>query len=185
MINQVVRNIPSREYTITMQYEASPLVMNAVTNTYGGFVVQLNQFQNYASYAAVFDRYCIRDVKFEFVPSGKQLITNSAVVVPRFYTAVDFDDVTTPSAISDVQRYDTMVGVPFTSGLVRHFVPRVAIQVYNGVTPGYKEAEADTWLDLANPDLPHYGLKYAYGPGDTSLQYVPVVRATVSFAGRR
>jgi len=183
--NQVIRNIPSQKYTVTLQTEASPITVNGSLPTYGAILTQLNQFANYASYAAIFDRYCIHDVRIEFIPSGKQIITNSAVAVPRFYTAVDFDDATTPTSIADVQKYDTLVGVPFTAGLVRHYVPRVAIQVYNGVTPGYKEAEASTWLDLANPDIPHYGLRYAYGPGDTSLQYVPVSRITVSFAGRR
>lgn len=183
--NQVVRNIPSQVYKITLQYEGTPLTVNPTTPTYGAYAIQLNQFLNYTSYAGIFDRYCIHEVRFEFIPSGKQLITNSAVVVPRFYTAVDFDDASTPSSIADVMKYDTMVGVPFTAGLVRHFVPRVALQVYNGVTPGYKEGDAHSWLDMANPDLPHYGIRYAYGPGDSSLQYTPVVRATVSFAGRR
>jgi len=143
----------------------------AANSAAGAISFTLADLSNYTEYTALFDQYRIRRVQVSFrmcqdPESYTQLNTTSAGnannFYPDIYTTVDHDDTTAP-AYADIMQYDKL-----KTGLLsprRWFTytchPTPNLQVYRGVaTTGYAMASSKLWLDCAQADIPHYGVKY-------------------------
>lgn len=135
----------------------------------GGKSFKLNDIPQYASWTVIFDKYRIREIELHFVASGIQENTATSQVAPVFATALDFDNDTAPASVNEVLRRSKSTECVGTSSLKRHFIPRLAAEIYNGVaSTNYSEAEPWTWLDCASAATPHYGLVYAMGTASTT-----------------
>jgi hypothetical protein len=150
----------------------------------GGRSFKLNDAPTYASWTALFDKYRIHEIELHFVASGIQENVSTSQVAPVFATALDFDNDTAPASIAEVLRRSRSTECVGTSNLKRHFVPRVAKEVYNGVaSTNYQEAEPRVWLDCASAATPHYGIVYGMGTASTtSYVYRVHCRMRVEFA---
>lgn len=182
--NLLVNNTKVKSYTQEVVInDLLTIVSSTSVNTYGALSFKLNQWPEYASWTALFDKYRIESVELNFVASGVQENTANAQIAPSFATALDFDNDVTPTSYNEVIRRSRSTECVGTSSFVRHFKPRVARQIYNGVaSTNYEEAGPDVWLDCASAATPHYGLVYAMGTASsTSYLYRVDAKFTVTF----
>jgi len=139
--------------------------LGTITQVVGAPTYQANYFAassapGFSDFAAAFDVYKIEAVAIEFSP---QVMSNiyAANVMPRLYTAIDYDDSAAPTSIAQLLAYDTCQVAPACGGLVRTFVPRIAGAVYGGSAFTSFGNEAPQWIDAASPGVAHYGIKFA------------------------
>lgn len=184
----VVRNVETPTYTRTETKEVLAIPASTTAPSAGAIVFTLADLPGYTTLQALFDRYRIMSVDVLFQPYLNQVSSSTTPpILCRLHTAIDYDDEAVPTSQTEMQKYGTYAGVIVNHPLRRRFVPRVALQVFNGVSSGYGEATPYKWLDCAYAAIPHYGLKY-YLPITTSSNvygYVVHVTTTVQFAGAR
>lgn len=163
-------------------------VLNSAV-TFGALQFTLNDLPSVAEFTGLYDSYQITGVKLRFLYNRNASESSSAAgpgdSLPVITYVTDQDDGNAPSSIDDVLQYPRAktrrLDRPFT-----HFIKAPACQFevyYNGVIPGYSNMHR-AWLDMTNPSIPHYGLKYAIDPVTNSagdLGYLSVY-ATYYFA---
>lgn len=120
------------------------------------------------SFAAIADKYRILKVVLRFHPSGpmtSQNTTGTVMGAQKFFaTALDYDDLTTPSNLSYVQQYDNCQNWPTLTSRTKPFsrtiYPRTAESVFlaNGSQASAVQRKAP-WLDMAQPTVVHFGFK--------------------------
>lgn len=133
---------------------------------------QLQKIVNPTEFSALYDRYMITRVI-----AHVQLITNPDAVVPTnssippttqqvtnwyptFWYCADYDDDNTPSLDDLKQRTKTKCFVLRPNKMYKIAIkPAVNVQTYaTAVATGYAP-KWNTWIDMAQLTVPHYGLK--------------------------
>lgn len=144
----------------------------AFVNTKGqGRSFKLDDLPNYTEFTNLFDAYRIKGVKLEFVPiynsheinEGPASSVDDRVGMPIMTYVYDQDDATSPAAEDTLLQYATNKRISLSSRRTIYISsPRTAGLVFkDGINPvGYQETKANQWIDCANADVPHYGLKY-------------------------
>jgi len=160
----------------TSQYQINS---SGAGNTYRAWSFSLDQVPNPSEFTNLFDSYKIDKVVVKFQAVGVQQISseysNGAGAVsyqPRTYTAVDYDDDTVPTALTELTQYSNckqrLAGRNF-SITIR---PKVAVQVYrSAVLTAYANPDKTVKLDCAYSDVPHFGLKFAMTQTSTNNQF--------------
>ncbi len=147
-------------------------IKNSNVPVFGALTFAFSDLTNSSSWASLFDRYRFLGVKVTFQAIGVMENTTPATYsIPEFATVVDFDDDTAFTTLGAMRRYSTYCGHRTTSSIVRHFLPRATRPVYiSGVSTGYQEADPYGWMDLAYPNIPHYGVKWGMSEGSPTAQ---------------
>jgi len=138
----------------------------ALLLTAGALKFGLSDLPDYTEFTSLFDDYRICAVEVSFVPKFNMLsvTTTSSVITPILVTVLDYDDNNTPSGISDLMEYDSVVVTNFDKSCKRIVCPRWTTAAYSG-TSTWSYASNRGWVDAAYPDVYHYGIKYAIKPG--------------------
>lgn len=162
---------------VVLQKGASAMTINVNGSggviQYGAFAFKINlsDVNNVTEFTSLFDRYKIKKVKVVLTPffnmgvTGAAYSAGSAQANVLVHTAIDYDDVTIPSAddagINILRQYETYKVTRLGSRrLVRTWTPRFAQAVYgSGAFTSYVQGSKTIWLDCASPDIEHYGLK--------------------------
>jgi len=135
---------------------------------------QLNDLPSVSEFTALFDSYMLTGVMLQFklidnpesvynindTPNG----VNKRTFYPTIWYVADHDDNNNVSlpAIKEFERVRHKVLYPNreTNIMLR---PSTLQQVYrSSTTTGYAENRSRQWLDIANPDIPHYGFKSVF-----------------------
>ncbi len=167
-------------YRFKETFGVSGLVITSSTSVtqLGSLQFKFSDLNSASSWAALFDRYRLISMRVEFRPYSQQMPTGVGSI-GSLHTAIDFDDAGTPASITEVERYGTYASVPGYRPLVRHFCPRPAKMMYKTVsTTGYAEGEYGLWIDMANTDIPYYGVKYALETTASAAQFTYQVFVT-------
>lgn len=153
-----------------------------LTATYGSVYITAAMLNNFAALTSVFDTYRINKYIVDFVPYGEQVFntpsaTNSVPStsgVTPLATVIDEDDTTALGSLNSLYEYGT---VKYRMGGKQHrrvVYPKTLVQLYeSAVTSGYS-AKGKQWIDMANDDVPHLGVKWGIGypaPGATIRMY--------------
>jgi hypothetical protein len=187
----VVRNSHARaNYVIRETVNFSQIVSNNSTPLFGAITHQFNDLPNASAWVALFDRYRFLGVKTTFQQSGLQMNTSSAAYsVAQFVSVVDFDDSTPYTALSTMQRAATAATHLVSYSIIRHYLPRSVSPVYISLTvTGYMENDPMSWIDLANGNIPHYGVKWGVAPATPSTEsciYDVTCEYLIEVAGQR
>lgn len=148
-------------------------IANGANSNYNGINFKLNEIPNYTELTSLYDEYRIDKVTVELIPRASQLTTPAAAPaagnvnqtfsnIQPMLTVIDFDDSTPPGSRADLLQYSTLKVSRYGEKITRTFVPHVATPVYRtGVSSGYG-SKGKQWIDCANDDVPHYGLKWAF-----------------------
>jgi len=165
-------------------------IKNSSVPTFGAISHTFNDLPNASSWTALFDRYRFLGVKITFQSVGVMTNTSPATYsVPEFATVVDFDDDTAATSMSQLQRCATFCGHRASSSIVRHYLPRATRPVYiSGVSTGYQEADPMSWMDLAYPSIPFYGVKWGMTEASPTAQagwYIVTAEYLIEVAGQR
>lgn len=166
----------------------SPIQINMDGATYsksvGAYSFKLDDTPGYADFTTLYDRYRISGVKLHLFPRISQQTVAGNAVAATSYTppighAVDYDDTTAPTAITDLQQYENFRIQSEFKPFTIYIKPRLAIAVYNGsVFTSYGNANPKQWIDAASPSVPYYGWKWAtmtYSTSCNGNQYWDIV----------
>lgn len=124
---------------------------------------------NPAEFSALYDRYMITKVVFEIqlvnnIDNGLQpnsVAASKSNFFPRMWYCRDYDDAAAETLDELKQRAQTKSFVLMPNKVYRIALkPAILQQVYRtAVTTGY-EPKWNCWIDMAQTDVPHYGLKW-------------------------
>jgi hypothetical protein len=158
------------------------IAVSASSNTAFGGYITLANFAGYADYTTCFDQYRILQVVYTFEPLG------SFAALALGYTigvSFDYDDATAPSAVSDLEQFDTFMSVPLGQYFQRILNPRIAYAAYSGAFSSYANQRAG-WIDCASSAVQHFGIKWFVPATGTSLNaYAVKAQAFVQFRSQR
>jgi len=144
--------------------------------TFAAVAFTLAGFAQYAAYTTVFDQYKFDQIEVWIEPSGIGGVTNAGTLT----TCVDLDDAGTPTTIASVEAHQSALDSTGLAGHYHKWVPHVAVAVYSGTFTSYGNSEAQ-WIDVASPNVQHYGIKSANSQTSVLVAYNMSVRARVSF----
>lgn len=131
-----------------------------------------------ATFAALFDCYKISKLVVKLIPVVSQYTqgANSTAAVaaqPQWLsTVIDYDDFAVPTTEGELLQYQTFKQSHPNKLHKRVFTPAISMQAYKtgGTTIAYSQAK-QKWLDAANTDVEHYGLKgLINGPANSATQ---------------
>lgn len=152
----------------------STTIVAGVTAQFGVIQFQFDQFEGFADYSTVYDTYRLRKCEVRFMPKvNQQSLTGKAVAttiqVSYLLVVKDYDDSNVPSTLSELYQYNDIHIPKLFDEMTVSLRPKVSTQVYaGGITVGYAQSPDDTWLDVANNDIEHYGLKWGTSAGGAS-----------------
>lgn len=156
----------------------------------GAFTFQLNDLPNVTEFTQLFDYYNIRGVSLKFqlnLDPSAQAPANATY--PRMFSVIDYDDNQAPTDTNELRERQwcrqrlLSPNRTYTIFLKPKYLRNV---FYNNLSNGY-EVGKQTWLDLAQPNIPHFGLKYVIENLNAEIGQTVVVDATyyLSFKGVR
>jgi hypothetical protein len=154
-----------------------------------GWSFALSDLVNSSEFTSLYDSYRIEAVSVSFFPRQTQMTaaqSTTAIIFPRLYTTIDYNDADQTS-ISDLRQMGSTIESPPGTGIVRTFVPHVLNTVYGNSFGTSYGNQAGLWIDTNSPDVRHYGLKAAVeagGPSQSANLQEYVVEATVYLAAR-
>lgn len=142
------------------------------TNSLDAIAFKLSDVPNYTELTALYDFYRINKVSVKIVPKFNtnnilDSVTNSTQMIePLVWTAIDYNDATIPTTLLEIQEYASSKVTRGSELHKRYLTPRLAVQLFDGVTPAYGEGKTHEWINCDYPDVPHYGLKICITPWD-------------------
>jgi len=146
---------------IQMAAPVTVLTTSNVAATFGVYTfTATNSISQFASWAAVFDQYLIREIEVWVTCAYSAAATTLNYGNENLYSVIDYDDGNALTTIAGVLAYENVIAAPMTNGHYRKWRPHIATAAYSGVFTSFKN-EQSTWLDVASPGVQHYGLKLA------------------------
>jgi hypothetical protein len=157
----VVRDIPrlhlkrQKVYTFSRGFPSSTVSAPTAVDTLAALNFTLGALPASTDFTSLFDQYRIIQVTVRFIPlAGAGTGSNPLV------TAIDYDDSTAPTAVTDLFQYDSVIFSQPGTTVERTLKPRVATAAYSGAFTSFASADPNLWIDVASPNVQYYGLKY-------------------------
>jgi hypothetical protein len=144
------------------------LIQNSATAVYVAIGFRLDDLGQASTFSALFDQYKIDKVHLRFTTRNPAVAVFNVASpnggVPLGYCTADRDDATAPTSIDQVRQYDLCKGFTGTSSFDIEMEVRPTQALYAaGAFSGYNTMDVEPWIDVANTDVPHYGVKLAIG----------------------
>ncbi|MEO5351385.1 MAG: hypothetical protein H7836_17345, partial [Magnetococcus sp. YQC-3] len=123
-----------------------------------------NQLPNIGDFISLFDRYKITYIKLyiwlKIDPSAQTAATAS---YPKLYWVKDYDDASTPATLNEIREHQSCkVAVMHPNRpIVIRLKPSTLSLTYRSALASTYTPRWNQWVDMANTDVPHYGLKLA------------------------
>ena len=142
------------------------------------------------SFRQLYDEYCIFGVSTKIILNSNTAIgTNQNLQIG--YTLIDKDGASTPVDWSSfMERASVKIKNLYPSGnnacqATMYLKPRPLTQLYESVgSTGYALNRKKTWIDMGDPNVPHYGLLYGFNNGQETLNSpVKVTVITTYYVG--
>lgn len=175
------RQVQSKVYDIFQAFISNGYLQSSATvPTYTAININLNQFPQATSLAAVFDLYRCMTVEYTLEPviSSVDSISNNAGTL---FTALDYDDSNVPSSTTTLLEYANCITTVGYLPVVRTQIPAIAVAAYSGAFTSYAERQR-MWLNCSSLTIQHYGMKTAWtNTSNTAFQYNLYVRAWFQF----
>lgn len=151
----------------------------------GAQTFTLSQLPNATEFTQLYDQYKITGIKFEIIPTYNvnavaQVTDDTAsnlYLIPTVHTVLDFDDHQAPANLEELMQYQNL---KTTRGNVihkRYWKPKAIAVLQNttGTPLEFARGLSNEWIDCGNPNVLHYGLKWAIMPHtsapDTIVKY--------------
>ena len=151
---------------------------STVSPAFGSNSFALSDFVNSTQYTGCFDQYRLEEFEVWIEPNVSQ--STAIANVGTITTAVDVDDVSTPTTFSSVAGKQNSLQSSALDGQYHRWIPHVAEALYSGAFTSYGNI-GPVWIDCASPSVAHYGLKYAAGVTSVAISYQITVKAKMSF----
>lgn len=147
---------------------AAQLIQNSSSPVYVAIAFRLDDLDQTTTFSSLFDQYRIDKVLLRmYSRNGATNVFNIAAPngsIPLGYVTLDIDDATAPASVSAVRQYDKCQTFNGNTSVDIEVTPRPTAALYAaGAFSGYTTAGYEPWIDIANADVPHYGVKMAIG----------------------
>lgn len=174
--------VPSMHYPFIQTHTGTAISSN-IAAAENNYAPTLDMLAQYTTFQALFDAYRIMKVEFTFIPRANTNESPNIVRNAPFYTAIDNDDVAAITTIAAIQQYQTLAVHSSLEKVHRVLYPKVATDVYQGVSSAYSEAKNGLWLDCGYPSVPHYGLRTMFGATGTAgdVAYDVILKFFIEF----
>lgn len=156
-----------------VQFSAITLSPNTVAQN-GALSFKLDDIPQYTDLTNLFDSYCIRRVKVDFIATVNDF-TASFVdsEIPQVLTVIDKNTTTTLSGVDNVMAYQNCrqfgANRNFSRSLRPHYIGSASTAM-GSVPVEVKQ----NWIPTSSYSLPHYGLQWAVptfdNPDDVTIQ---------------
>jgi hypothetical protein len=123
-----------------------------------GLIPGMSDFTN------LFDQYRIVSVRMIWRPTATSNNVGDSAdkQIPDLFSVEDANDGIVPTNSSSLLQYQTFRCERMDHEITRTIYPRTAVATYaNGVVNGYSLQDEPVWVDIANPSVQHYGIKWA------------------------
>lgn len=109
---------------------------------------------------ALYDRYKITGIKFKIIPLSNVASVNGQGLIPTMVYHTDYDDALTPTSDTDVRVKAGAKEVRLDRPRTIFIKPKIADAIL-GASAGtaYSVPKKAPYINMAYPDVPHYGLK--------------------------
>lgn len=180
-INRDLHHFRRRTFKATIQ-------ATAALPTVGAYAFTLDDMTNYGEFQALFDQYMIESVEVTFMPRATvQSVAEEAVGgvgVPRLHWVRDHDDANVPSTTLNTFLENARVKTELLDKPRKiRITPSTLVETYKGVASTSYSPAFRKWIDAADANVPHYGLKwYLETPGWATNQNVCDVYYDIEFA---
>lgn len=138
----------------------------------GACAFALNQVANVAQFTSMFDRYKINKIVLKVIPEWNTATYNGGGMLPTMRVCHDYDDSTVPS-VGDVYARQNGRTYRLAKAFNITVYPRLA-QAVAGLTASGWTVSKPCYLNTANTNIAHYGLKFAirdlYAPTNANIQ---------------
>lgn len=140
------------------------LTISNITATYGAYNFSLADLPNYTEFTSLYDQYKINCVKLTFLPQMNTSVSIGTINNPnasaRFFSAIDYNDGSTPTSSDDIRQYQSCKVTP-----ILRIHKRVIFKPKILDTNGFSIAP---WMSTATPSANYFGLKYAIEAMDST-----------------
>jgi len=156
---------------------ASFISSSNVTSSFAGFNYTLSQLDQAATWTAVFDQYQIARLEVRLIPrvdSNTTATTGFGLV----YSAIDYDDSTTPPSIASIEQRENCNVEPALREQSVVFTPHAALAAYSGVFTSFANVK-DMWIDSGSATVQHYGFKTGWTSTSVNNQTIDVITRMV------
>jgi len=146
---------------------SSIVIASGATSTLGALSFTLSDLAQVSSFSALFDQYRFERVRLHVKSRNNAVfVANTAspnAAVPQLLLVIDRDDVTAPSAYTDLLQYDNVVSISGEEDAIVDLIPSITPAVFaSGAFSGYASMPSNSmWIDIANTTVPVYGIKFA------------------------
>ncbi len=145
---------------------AAQLIQNGSTPVFAAIGFELADVDQASTFSSLFDQYRIDKVLIRFYSrNGATMVFNIAAPnssIPLGYVTLDLDDASAPASVSAVRQYDKCVTFNGNTSIDIELTPRPTAALFaSGAFSGYQAMDVEPWIDIANTDVPHYGVKMA------------------------
>lgn len=157
-------------------------IVTSTLQSYGALSFKLSDLPATSDFVNLFDEYMITKIKLQFIPTNAtaQLPAITTYSTPWFMIVVDHDDSTVPTTYDTLLQYPRCKIVSMTRGFNLTFTPKSAKMIYqSAVATAYGTNKS--YIDMANPDVPHYGIKYALAATSYISQFSYTIFAEYTF----
>jgi hypothetical protein len=154
-------NLKVRQLAYSLQLVQTNLDVLGATN------FTLSQVANQANFTALFDQYKVDYLEFTFRPQANATTLVTTSLVPRFITAIDYDDSNTPSSLVALEEYMS-AQTHMVDTFTRRFRPKILTMIWDGTNPAAGGSTPAPWIDCAQNLIPHYGIKYGIEAGSVA-----------------
>lgn len=146
-------------------------ITNGSSSVVGAIRFALSDVHNFAEYKAMYDFFQLRAVRISFIPlSNVTLGTGGGFTYDtnysnRFFTAIDYNDSSTPSSVNELREYANCRWSPGNRIHKRYFRPKpiLATDEDSGSGASYGLAEGkNIWISTASDSTYYFGVKYGY-----------------------
>lgn len=152
----------------------------------------LSTVPNQTEFTTLYDQYMIKKIVFKLIPRGMDWPTvqgGTTNVGFNIHSAIDYDDANAPTGPNDLVQYQSYRCTPANKILTRVWVPKTQGGTVNNVgTIVAANNKAYQWIDVAQTNIPHFGLKLYIDPTNSASQAMPfdaVITYYMSFKGVR
>jgi len=162
--NSGVGGIPTLTADGAASATQGPVASGLLPNTYEtgvSFRFMLQSVIDYADLQQLFDRYKVTGVKLKFHYLHNSSFIPGYANLPTMYYAFDADDNAVPTnSLSVVAKGYCKSRILNANRPTNMFIrPRVTKVVHDTTISDARTTEKACWLDIADIDVPHYGLK--------------------------
>lgn len=171
-------NLP-KTYTVYLRTDYTTFITSSASvPVFAAQAFTLGSMANSSIYTSTFDQYRIDEIEVWIEPQSAPAATPTTVGL--LVTAIDLDDAAVPVSFSVLESMQSSLVTSSYAGHYRKWKPHMAVAVYSGTFTSFQNDPAD-FIDMASPNVQHYGLKAGVTNTSSVATWLMSIRAKVTF----